>query len=219
MIREFEPDLAFLDVRMPGGGAFEILDLLDPAEPPVIVLVTAYREYAPAAYDRQVLDYLVKPFDDARFEDTMRRVLQRLTEQEAFHTVQAVRAALLDSPGDATTATSNHLAAPSRLAVREGEHTHLIDPADISWIEADGPHIRVHTAARVYRARGRLRALQDRLDPTQFVRIHRSAIVQVDQVRELQPYFHGDYVVILRSGEKLRLSRRRGAALRQLIGD
>ena len=184
-IRATRPELVFLDVQMPECGGFEVLERLK-ADPvvPVIVFVTAYDEYALRAFDAGALDYLLKPFDDARFSLALGRAKQRIAAREP-------------KPQEIP-----------RLAVRSAGHEVYVPIPDIDWIEAADYYVCLHVRAKSHLLRRSMAELEQELDPQIFCRIHRSAIVNLRRVRALEVDSAGEYEVILDSGQKLRLSRR-----------
>jgi len=212
-VRAHAPDVLFLDVRMPGCSGLEVLEALGPQAVRAVVFVTAFDDYAVAAFDHQALDYVLKPVNDDRFRDTVRRVRERLREgrsaqEETFRElVRALRPEHL-RPEERFLA---------RFVVRSSKSFVIVETADVDWIEADDDYARLHVGPRTHLVRETLNALEKQLDPSVFVRIHRSVIVRVSHVKELLPAAHGDYVVRLSDGTKLRLSRsyrdRLGAAL------
>ncbi len=183
-IRGTRPELVFLDVQMPECGGFEVLERLR-ADPvlPVIVFVTAYDEYALRAFDAGALDYLLKPFDDARFSLALERAKQRI----------AARAARPEVP---------------RLTVRSAGSEVYVPVPDIDWIEAADYYVCLHVGVKSHLLRRSMAELERELDPRVFCRIHRSAIVNLRRVRALEVDGAGEYEVILEGGRKLRLSRR-----------
>ena len=188
LVRELSPDVVFLDVRMPDGDGFELVDTLGVDRMPVTVFVTAYHEFALRAFDAAAIDYLLKPFDRERFAATMHRVRRAVTRTD----VAAERAA------DAA-------AAPylERIAVRNGNRIRILHVDEIDHIAAEGNYVRLFTRERSFLERETLNALESRLDPRDFARVHRSAIVRIDRVREVEPLFHGEYVLILAGGAKV----------------
>jgi two-component system LytT family response regulator len=185
-IRTTRPDLVFLDVRMPECGGFEVLKRLEADEPlPVIVFVTAYDEYALRAFDAGALDYLLKPFDDARFHLAMRRAKEKIAAQEP-------------SPPPET----------PRLTVRSAGQVAYVQIPDIDWVEAADYYVCLHVGSKSHLLRKSMAELERDLDPRIFCRIHRSTIVNLRKVKALQVGAAGEYEVILDGGRKLRLSRR-----------
>lgn len=217
-ITRLSPDLVFLDIQMPELDGFQTLARLA-AVRPVIVFVTAYDRYALKAFDAHALDYLVKPFTDERFHEALARAKQHV-HQRAFGALGERVLSLLRAQGLAVPDAPASLPARplDRLAVKAQGRVIFVRTADIDWIEACDDHIRLHVGTAAHELRQPLKELAARLDPRRFVRIHRSAIVNLDRVRELQPHFHGSYLVILKSGASLPLSRARRDALRAALG-
>jgi two-component system, LytTR family, response regulator len=184
-IRKSKPDLVFLDIQMPGYGGFDVLELLGGDLPSTIIFVTAYDEYALRAFEAGALDYLLKPFDDARFN----RALIRAKDKLAHYTPQ--RAAV----------------AP-RLVVKSRGEVLFLNVADIDWIEAAGCYACLHVDNETHILRRTLSELERDLGEEKFIRIHRSIIVQLDRIQGLELQSAGDYEVILKSNVRLRLSRR-----------
>jgi two-component system LytT family response regulator len=212
-IREAAPQLVFLDVQMPEMDGFTMLRQLEPAEVPVVVFTTAYDQYALQAFEVHALDYLLKPFDDDRFREALARAKERV-RQGRVEALSGRLRDLLDGAEGAGDARGRYL---TRLMVREGERMVVVPVRDIDWIEADGDVLRIHAGRARYALRETMKELEGRLDPARLVRIHRSTIVNVDRIRELQPYFRGEYVVILHDGTRLKLSRGCRAALEAAI--
>ncbi len=219
------PDLLFLDVQMPGIDGFEVLRQVGPGRIPAIVFVTAFDQHALRAFEVQAIDYLLKPFADERFTRTLARA-KSLIRQGQVHDMARRMAAMLEAVESsraaprAPAATQRVLPAPSpeRLAVKDGHRITLLPTVDIDWIEAEDYYVQIHVGRKSYLLREPLKELEAKLDPRQFVRIHRSTIVNVNRVRELQPLVHGESVVILHDGTRLKLSRTRREHLHALLG-
>lgn len=218
---ELEPDLVFLDIQMPEKDGFEALAEADFGRTPVVVFVTAHDEHALAAFEYQALDYLLKPFDDERFESTLRRAIHRLEERETADlrtqllNLLDVRE-MVESASDSASATR-----PSRidrLVIREDDRIFFLKTEEIDYIEAADYLAKIHVGEDVHTIRESLTSLEEKLDPHRFVRIHRSTIVNLDRVQELQPWFHGAYAVLLEDGTSLKLSRSRRKHLQDLLG-
>jgi two-component system LytT family response regulator len=209
-IVQHSPDIIFIDVEMPGCNGLQVVQALPVHLRPAVLFVTAHDRFAVDAFNVQAVDYLLKPFDRERF---------RVAVQRATAFVQARRAGgpgepSLAEPGGAHPAgtTTAHPAqdAPrkqERLAMRVDGRVIFIRPEEIRWVEAADNYVILHLNDRRLMVRETLSAIEERLDGAQFSRVNRSALVRVDQVQELHPTFHGDYVVILRDGTKLSLSR------------
>jgi len=181
------PDLLLLDVQLSGADGLALLDGLPAARRPAVIFVTAYERYAVPAFDHQAVDYLLKPIDPERFRLAIARARRQLERRDTAA-----------APG----------APLSRLLVRERGRAFFVRVAEVDWFEAQGNYVRVHVGRASHRLRTSIGALEPQLDPRQFRRINRSQIVALDRVRELQPWFHGDGIVMLTSGVRLRLSRR-----------
>jgi two-component system, LytTR family, response regulator len=209
-IRALTPELVFLDVQMPEVDGFAVVDAIGVERMPVVIFVTAFDAYALRAFESHAIDYLLKPIDDARFSDTLGRVRERLRERAAGALATQLAAML---------AQRVHVSAlPSpRLAVRDRGRIVLLDPHDVEYIAADGDYVRITTSARTYLVRETLTAMAARLAPTRFVRIHRSTIVNVEHVRELKPLLNREFLVVMRSGARLRASRTFDESLRTLL--
>lgn len=200
------PDLVFLDVQMPGMDGFEVLQALDPACMPAVVFVTAYDHYALHAFDVHALDYLLKPFDRQRFATALERARLDLRVEPGGRQILELLADL-----------RREKRVLQRIVVKATGRVFFLRPAEVDWMEAAGNYVRLHVGKETYLVRDTMKNMEERLDPDSFVRIHRSRIVNLDRVRELLPWFHGEYVVVLESGEQLTTSRRHSIRLQELI--
>jgi two-component system LytT family response regulator len=219
-VRGLRPDLVLLDVRMPSLDGFAALDALagDDSPRPKVVFVTAFDEYAVRAFDVRAFDYLLKPYDARRLASALARVRSQL-ELEHRPSIEALRSLLearvVDSDAQLESAeTTRYL---ERVCIRSSGRTQIVRLADVEWIEACGNYVRLHTATERPLARETLKHLDESLDPTQFCRIHRGAIVNMSRIREMKPSVSGDYVIRLESGMRLRLSRSYRAELDRRI--
>jgi len=192
MIRRLSPDLVFLDVQMPGLNGLDVAGAIPADELPLIVFVTAYDQYALRAFEVSACDYLLKPFDADRLASTMRRVVAH-RERSGHEVARAIRSLL----AHVQTAREEQIVVKS-----DGRHLFLQND-EIEWIEAVGKDLRIHLGANVLVVREPLNSLERRLDSAAFLRVHRSAIVNRTRIREVQPWFKGDYVLILRSGTRV----------------
>jgi two-component system LytT family response regulator len=210
-VGELRPDLLFLDVQMPELDGFGVLRALDGEAPlPEIVFVTAYDRYALQAFEVHALDYLLKPFTRRRFGEAMEHVLARLAQRGAGQTAPGVAALIQSLPASAER--------PGRIAVRTARGVEFVRVGDVARVEAEGNYVKLHTAGGAFLLRRTLKALAAQLDPRQFVQVHRSALVNVDRIARLEPWFHGEFVVVMDDGARLTSSRTYSANLRRLAG-
>lgn len=209
-IRAVAPDLVFLDVQMPELGGFEVLAQLPPGRIPYVIFVTAYDQYAVRAFEVNALDYLLKPFDQDRFNSSWQRARTRILQERNGGMDQRILALLEDLK-----AGNKYL---ERLVIKAGGRIYFLDINDIDWIEAEGNYVSVHSAKKTHLLRETISSLESQLDPKKFVRIHRSSIVRIASIRELQPWFHGEYRVNLENGTQLALSRNYRDKLQEALG-
>ncbi|MGD2070202.1 MAG: LytTR family DNA-binding domain-containing protein [Gemmatimonadota bacterium] len=228
VLREAQPDVVFLDIRMPGMDGLEVLEALAGDAPPAIVFVTAYDHFALDAFDVAAVDYLLKPFSDARFRTALARAKARARDPDLEAATAALRELVEVLSGDPhrSSAPSAHPtsrpaadAMVDRIVVRDGSRTLLLDPQDIDWVEADGVYAHIHVGKDEHLVRESLSALTERLEPHDFVRIHRSALVNLSRVTELRHRSHGDWSVMLDDGTQLKLSRTRRVELERRLGE
>ena len=203
------PDLLFLDVQMPDLDGFEVLEAVGPDRLPAVIFVTAYDEFALRAFDVHALDYLLKPIDPSRFAEALAHATTALRARVDPHTDRRLTA-LLEALGEREERLD-------RLVVRSQGCIFFLKPADIDWIEADGKYARLHVGRDAHVVRYALKRLAVRLQEHGFVRVHRSAIVNAERIKELQPWFHGEYVVILKDGTRLTSSAAHSAELHKLV--
>ncbi len=199
-VAEFQPELIFLDVQMPGVDGCEFLRRL-PDPKPAVVFVTAHDGYAAHAFEIEAVDYLLKPFDRERFEDSLRRIRKSFAQLEATNLERRLRS-ILDTQG---TGDKQYL---RRLAVKQREEVIVVPVEEIDWVQSESNYLRIHAGKAEYFIRHSLAALEAALDPGHFARIHRSTIVNLGRVRSFSPIGHGDFRVHLRDGMELTLSRR-----------
>jgi len=224
-LRELRPDLVFLDVQMPEMGGFEVLEAWDGfgESAPVVVFVTAYDEYALKAFEVHALDYLLKPFDDERFAralDRARAELDRRRDSEVTARIEALLEARRGGgEGEADEAEALERA-PSfrRFVVRSAGRIHFVDIDEIDWIEAAGDYVRLHAGERSHLMRETMKDLERRLDPAEWIRIHRSTFVRISRVKEIRTTDTGQYHVILDDGTHRSLSRSGRERLEAVLG-
>ncbi len=191
--------LMFLDVQMPGMTGFELLQSLPPEKAPVVIFVTAYDEYALKAFEAHAFDYLLKPFERKRFQDVVRRAKSQIGLMR-HGDVNSRLVELLER-------MENGKPDARRIAIRAGGHVVLIKTPSIDWVEAADNYVCLHCGGETHVVRETLNAFEKRLDANRFLRIHRSTIVNLDRIKEMRPWFRGDYQVVLHDGTQLTLSR------------
>jgi two-component system LytT family response regulator len=239
-IQTVRPDLVFLDVQMPGLDGFEVIDRVGVDRMPAVVFVTAFDVHAIRAFEVHAVDYVLKPFEDKRLRAALQHARSRQEGELGKQLAQVVRAwnagvsyvptgssSEPDPEGDVPTTADRVLTlhngnadAPrdpaafiARFTVREDGRIRFVQATDVDYIEADGNYIIMHVGDARHRVRASLRDVSRQLDPKVFMRVHRSTIVNIHRIREVQPWFGGDYIAILRSGVKLKVSRQRAPQL------
>jgi two-component system LytT family response regulator len=200
MIGEHLPDAVFLDMQMPGPSGLDVVATVGAERMPVTVFVTAYDQYALRAFEANALDYLLKPFSDERFEAAMQRIRTRVEERRPA-------AATVEEP-----------ARWDRLVVKSSGATHFVKTTDIDWIEAVGVYVNLYIGGKALLYRSPIHALAEKLDPTHFVRIHRSAIVNIESILRLEPISHGEFEVVLKHGGRTKVSRTFRGQLEKRLG-
>ena len=223
-IAGLKPDLVLLDVQMPEMDGFEVLREVGPARMPVVVFVTAFDRFALRAFDVAAVDYLLKPFDDERFDLAIARAKHAVRNAEAGELGRRLMR-LVERQG--APPPSDEAAAPApaaepahhatRLVVKSAGRTVFVRVDEVDWIEADDYYAKLHVAGKTHLLRETMGSLEARLEPTRFFRVHRSAIVNLDRVREVQFLFRGEHVVILHDGTRLKLSRNRLEKLEAML--
>jgi two-component system LytT family response regulator len=202
-IAETSPDLLFLDVQMPKLDGFEVLELIDPG--PVVIFVTAYDQYATRAFDAHAVDYLLKPFSAERFERALERAGSRLGERR----LPLEAAAAARTPGER----------PERIVVKDGTRVHVIPVGKLDYVQAQDDYVALHSGGKSYLKQQPIASLEALLDPACFVRIHRSAIVNLERVERIEPYGKDSRIAILTGGTRLPVSRAGYARLLEAMGD
>jgi len=217
-IESLQPALVFLDVQMPGMSGVEVLEQLDGANIPEVIFVTAYDQYALRAFEHHALDYLLKPFDDDRFQDALKEARKRVREKGADRLGQKL-VALLAEYREAGEQPSSEPASPfaHRLAVRTSGRIYFLRTEEIDWIEAADYYVKLHVGAKSHLMRESMNQLEKQLDPEMFLRVHRSSIVNLDRVKELHAGGGTDHAVVLEDGTRLKLSRSRRERLNRLL--
>jgi two-component system, LytTR family, response regulator len=202
LIRSRQPDLLFLDIQMPLLNGLGVLREIGSEKMPVTIFVTAFDQYAIQAFEAHAIDYLLKPFSDERFEAALQRVRHYLRTQAASELGLRL-AHLLDDPLSAVSDTK-YL---ERIAFKFNGRVTFLDVDDLDWVEASGVYVNLYVGSKSFLYRATLGQLQQRLNPKQFVRVHRSALVNTARIVELQSRSHGEYTIILKNGKELTLSR------------
>lgn len=197
-LKSLKPDLVFLDIQMPGMNGFDVIQRMDMINMPPVVFITAFDEYAVQAFEVHAVDYLLKPFDFKRFKIAFNRALDSSGPSEKIRETINLMLEQKDRKPDFLT----------RLMVKKDERITIVNTDEIQFIKSQGKYAEIHTKDHCHLIRKSLQSLQDQLDTKIFFRIHRSSIVNINFIKELQTWFHGDYNVILKDGTELKLSRR-----------
>jgi two-component system LytT family response regulator len=209
-IEELKPDLVLLDVQMPELDGFGVIEALDQEKLPLVIFVTAHDQFALKAFEVHAIDYILKPFNAERFRTALNRALARLKQEQAKD---------LSSHLSALLGEVRQSGKPlDRLVIRSDGRMIFVKLDDVDWIEAADNYVSLHVGAQNHLLRETMNALEKRLPNEKFMRISRSTIVNLDRIKELEPLFHGDYVVVLRNGTKLTLTRGYKDKLQQLLG-
>lgn len=208
-----KPDVVFLDVQMPELDGFQVLGELDPERRPYVVFVTAFDRFAVKAFEVHAIDYLLKPYDRERFLTALDAVRQRVRQQSPADSAARMTALLEELGG-----LKPNTAGGDRLAIKTSGRVRLFRVDQVDWVEAADNYVNVHIGQESLLHRETLSSLEARLPAERFVRISRSSLVNIDRVKEIQPLFHGDHVLILHDGSKLTLSRNYRARLEHLLG-
>ena len=210
-IKSLKPDLVFLDIQMPELGGFEVLESFDRDSTPYVIFVTAYDQYAVRAFEVHAFDYLLKPFDHERFDAAWHRVKEQIKLDQGGERDRHILALLEELKSG-----PRHL---ERLVIKNGGRVFFLNVDDVHCIESEGNYVRVFDNQKGYLLRETISSLEEQLDPRQFRRIHRSAIVKIDKIKEMQPWFHGEYRIIMENGKQLALSRNYRANLQEAVGN
>jgi two-component system LytT family response regulator len=217
VISSLRPDLVFLDVQMPQMNGFEVLAQLDQKQMPLIVFVTAYDEYAVDAFEVRALDYLLKPFTDRRFVDALERVRVKISEQEQSRVAGQVAELVRYLATRKENPNSGQTGYPHRLAVKDRKRIRFVNVSEIIWIESAGNYVHLHTKEQKHLVRQTMKNLQDRLDPNQFARVHRTAIVNLSFVKEIHDGDYGDAEIHLKTGGRVPISRTHRSTLKERL--
>ena len=212
-VQTLRPDLILLDVQMPEVGGFDVLEALKGEGLPPVIFITAYDHYAVRAFEYHALDYLLKPFDRERFQSALERAKRQIRREGGNgNGIDARILALLEQ-------MHGQQRYSERIVVKSGGRVFFLNTDEIDWVEAEGNYVSIHTGKKAYLLRETISNFETQLDPREFVRIHRSSIVRLDRVKELQPWSHGEYHVILEDGTRLTLSRSYREKLQAALGN
>ena len=209
-IHDESPDLVFLDVQMPQMSGFDVIEAVGSDKMPLVIFVTAYDQHALKAFQVRALDYLLKPFDRERFKDALGRARKQLERDENGDLGRRLLALVKDLRRDQPKS--------DRLVVKSGGRLFFLRTDEIDWVEAAGNYVRLHVGPGSHLLRETMNAIEGRLDPEKFFRIHRSRIVNMERIQELQPWLNGEYAVLLRTGTRLTLSRGYREKLQDRLG-
>lgn len=210
LIRKLSPELVFLDVQMPELDGFGVLEALGGGHLPAVVFVTAYDRFALKAFEVHAVDYLLKPYDQERFDTALSRALERIQQQQTGDLSQRLTSLLAEVKPAGK--------AVERLAIKSSGRVVVLKVEDIDWVESADNYVVLHVGHEKHMHRETMNAMENQLPAAKFVRISRSTIVNLDRIKELQPLFHGEYAVILRNSAKLTLSRTHRDKLDQITG-
>jgi two-component system, LytTR family, response regulator len=216
-IRREAPDVAFLDIRMPGISGLDVAAALEPEASPHIVFVTAYDEYAVRAFTVNALHYVLKPIDEERLTAALTRARHAVRAFRERQLSRRTTSAVAETPRSARAATE--LSLPRRLLVRSGEGLKVIAVEEIDWVEASGDYVSIHAGKKAWLLRAAIGDLAERYATQGIVRIHRSTLVNLNRVTELRPLAYGDLTVVLRDGTELKMSRHYRDAFEALGGN
>jgi two-component system LytT family response regulator len=206
-IVQHEPDLLFLDIKMPALDGFDVLEAVDAARiPPAIVFVTAFDTYAVKAFDVSATDYLLKPFNAGRLDQALARVAERLKPTGLEPHLRTFLETL-----------KSERAYPDRFLVRASNHLYFVREPDIEWVDAADNYVRLHAGGRAHFVRDTMKAFVAKLHPDRFIRVHRSVIVNINHVQKLEPHGHGEYVLTMRDGSRVTSSRAHSERLHALL--
>lgn len=211
-IQKFRPQLVFLDIQMPELSGFDVIQRIKGMHQPYIIFTTAYDQYAIKAFEINAIDYLLKPFDDHRFDEAIQRAKSRLANV-SIETLHQKMTALMNSVQQST--SQNFL---KKIAIKSSNRVFFIDVKEVLYIEADNQYVNVCTRASRHLLRESLSHLSQSLDPEMFYRSHRSYLINLNRIKEIVPYFKGDYTVIMENDAKVKLSRNRTQGLKELLG-
>ncbi|MEZ5344814.1 MAG: LytTR family DNA-binding domain-containing protein [Pyrinomonadaceae bacterium] len=218
-INDLNPDLVFLDIQLQDMTGFDVIENIDASAMPVIVFVTAFDEFAIRAFKFHALDYLLKPFDDERFEETLKVASQHIKRKQIDDLSERLSGLLYDYRNqNSADRRQKESAYQKRIIIKSTGKVAFIDVRDIDWISAEGYYVSIRAKGRSHLIRQSLKHLEKTLDPQKFLRIHRSTIVNIDRIKELHSHFHGEFFVLLNDGTEFKLSRSYRENAEKLLG-
>jgi two-component system, LytTR family, response regulator len=213
-INEHKPDLVFLDVQMPEVNGFEVLTEIETSKPPVVIFATAYEKYALQAFEANAIDYLLKPFDRSRFREAIQKAVRFINGNNGEWLGQIRE--LLRTYNNLKSAEAQY---KQRILVKEKKKYFLVDLDDVYFFEASGDYVVIHKEKSTHMINDSMNNLESKLEPEQFVRIHRSTIINLQYVDNLQPYFNGEFHITMKNGAKLKLSRNYKDKIKTILTD
>ena len=219
LIKQHSPDLVFLDIQMPELDGFGVLESIEAERLPAIVFVTAFDQYALKAFEFHALDYLLKPFDDARFDKALRQAKLQVGRRELKDLSERL-VALLAAHGGGAGSTTESMRQPqylSRLLIKSAGRVFFLKTDEIDYVQAEDYYVKLNVGRKGHLLRETMNEMEAKLDPSKFLRIHRSTIVNIERIRELQQHFNGEYIVVLQDGTEHKLSRSRREQLQTLL--
>ena len=218
LIQTAKPDIVFLDVQMPETDGFGVLSALSAEQLPIIIFVTAYDQYALRAFEFHALDYLLKPFDRERFDQAFKGAKTMLSQKRAGNLNDRIIALLEERKAPAVAQSASSPKFLERLVIKAEGRVFFLRVEEIEWIEAEGNYVALHIEKKAYLFREAISVLETQLNPLIFQRIHRSTVVNIDCIKELQPMFRGEYSVVMRDGTQLKLSHSYRDKLQKHLG-
>jgi two-component system LytT family response regulator len=219
LIKHHSPDLVFLDIQMPELDGFEVLESIEAERLPAIVFVTAFDQYALKAFEFHALDYLLKPFDDARFDKALRQAKLQVGQRELKDLSERL-VALLAAHGSGAGNATEPMRQPqylTRLLIKSAGRVFFLKTDEIDYVQAEDYYVKLNVGRKGHLLRETMNEMEAKLDPSKFLRIHRSTIVNIERIRELQQHFNGEYIVVLHDGSEHKLSRSRREQLQTLL--
>lgn len=211
LIQKEKPDLLLLDIQMPEVSGFDVLRAVSEADLPYVIFTTAYDHYAIEAFEHNAIDYLLKPFTEKRFTMALQRAKEAKENLDARDWNEKMKALLQERP---KTTPAKY---PQKLSIKVGSRIRFVPVNEVIWISAENQYVRIHTAGQSFLLRESLSKLEESLAPADFYRVHRSSIVNVHAIRQIEPFFKGDYTIYLQGGVKIKLSRSRAEGLRRIM--